>query len=450
MKPIPTAQRDSLLLPRLFAALFGAFLGLSLLKFGNPPIMEKWTVAPKEIFEFLFNSVWPISWAYLLLALVAVVGIFCSRHKPACLPWLPVLLVLWYLWQCLATSESIDSALSAPTLSHFTACVVCFGLGLCCLGRLKDPSPFWIGLICGFALVLFAGFEQHFGGLKETRRYFFLYLYHDVKDLPPGYLKKITSDRIFATLFYPNALAGALLLLLPPSLAVILKTGRLTLAARYFVASLWTMASMACLFWSGSKGGWLLMLLLGLLAMARLSISLRIKASVIGILLVLGLAAFFVRHAGYFGKGATSVSARFDYWQAAIEITGQHPIVGTGPGTFFIPYSKIKKPESEPSRLTHNDYLEQASDSGIPGFLFYSAFIVAALIWSYPGKGADWVRYTVWLGVLGFCLQGLMEFSLYLPNLSWPAFALLGWLVAGPRFSARMNAEASNKSNLDP
>jgi O-antigen ligase len=216
---------------------------------------------------------------------------------------------------------------------------------------------------------------------------------------------------------------------------VILKTGRLTPPARYFVASVWTLASLACLFWSGSKGGWLLMLLLGLLAMARLSISLRIKMSVIGILLVLGLAAFFVRHAGYFGKGATSVSARFDYWRAAIKITREHPVAGTGPGTFFIPYSKIKKPESEPSRLTHNDYLEQASDSGLPGFLFYSAFIVAALMWSYPGKGGDWVRYTVWLGVLGFCLQGLMEFSLYLPNLAWPAFAMLGWLLGEQKLS---------------
>jgi len=42
MKPEPaaaTVQREPLL-PRIFAGLFGAFLGLSLLKFGNPPILE--------------------------------------------------------------------------------------------------------------------------------------------------------------------------------------------------------------------------------------------------------------------------------------------------------------------------------------------------------------------------------------------------------------------------
>ena len=36
------------LLPRIFAGLFGAFLGLCLLKFGNPPITEKWVTAPDE------------------------------------------------------------------------------------------------------------------------------------------------------------------------------------------------------------------------------------------------------------------------------------------------------------------------------------------------------------------------------------------------------------------
>jgi O-antigen ligase len=435
-------------LPHVFAALFGAFLGLSLLKFGNPPTMEKWTTAPKDIYEFLFNSTWPISWAYVLLGLVAGAGVLWSFRKPKCPAWLPGLLLLWYGWQCLAALNSIDSALSASTIQHFTACLVCFGLGLLCLGGIKDPSAFWIGLICGFALVLFAGFEQHFGGLQETRRYFMLYMYHDARELLPGYLAKITSNRIFATLFYPNALAGALLLYLPPSLAVIVKTERLTVSARAFVGTVWTLASLACLFWSGSKGGWLLMLLLGLLAMARLSIALRIKMTVIVMVLVLGLAAFFVRNAGYFGKGATSVSARFDYWRAAIQTTRDHPIFGTGPGTFFIPYSKIKKSESEPARLTHNDYLEQASDSGIPGFLAYTAFIVVALVVTYPPKAGGWVRYAIWLGVLGFCLQGLMEFNLYLPNLAWLAFALMGFLLSEAPFSLRLKPTLPEDSAL--
>ena len=39
------------------------------------------------------------------------------------------------------------------------------------------------------------------------------------------------------------------------------------------------------------------------------------------------------------------------------------------------------------------------------------------------------VEFAVWLGVLGWSLQSLVEFSLYLPALAWPAFVLLGWLL---------------------
>jgi len=89
------------------------------------------------------------------------------------------------------------------------------------------------------------------------------------------------------------------------------------------------------------------------------------------------------------------------------------------------------------ARLTHNDYLEQASDSGVPGLLAYTLFMVAALARSYPkaGKTAvqrpdNWLVFSVWLGVLGWGLQSLVEFGLYIPSLAWPAFTFLGCLLA--------------------
>src|SRR2546422_506054 len=66
---------SDVLLPRVFAALFGGFLGLSLLKFGNPPIMEKWVTSPGGFLELLLGRPWPIGWAYWLLGLVSAVGV---------------------------------------------------------------------------------------------------------------------------------------------------------------------------------------------------------------------------------------------------------------------------------------------------------------------------------------------------------------------------------------
>ena len=428
-EPAPAPSYARRLLPGLFRGLFGAFLGLSLLKFGNPPIMEKWVTAPTDFFTFVLGFPWPIGWAYRLLALIAIVGLFAARWKVNAPRWLVALPLAWLIWQLLAATQSVDAQLSDPTLKHFTACVVCFYLGLLSLSRARSLAIFWLGLFCGFLLVLAGGLEQHFGGLEQSRNYFYLYIYPQLQEVPPEYVKKMSSSRIFSTLFYPNALAGVILLFLPLTLGLIGRASRyLTIGARWFVALVVSAASLACLYWSGSKGGWLLMLMLGLIALLRMPSQKQLKLAVVTGVLVVGLAGFFWKYAAFFEKGATSVGARFDYWRAAIETATEHPAFGTGPGTFAIPYQRIKRPESEMARLVHNDYLEQASDSGLPGFLLYAFFVGAALTLSFP-KTADWRTFPVWLGVLGWSLQSFVEFSLYIPALSWPAFAFLGWLL---------------------
>src|SRR5260370_13784756 len=116
-------------LPRIFAGLLGAFLGLSLLKFGNPPIMEKWVTAPSDVYELVLGYPWPISWAYRLLGLVVIVGACVAARRFAgpvgtrstashssSLPgsptpprWLFALPLPWLVWQFLAATQTMDS-----------------------------------------------------------------------------------------------------------------------------------------------------------------------------------------------------------------------------------------------------------------------------------------------------------------------------------------------------
>lgn len=456
---------------RIFAGLFGAFLGLSLLKFGNVPIMEKLVIAPTNVFEFVINCPWPIVWAYRLLGLVSVVGLFAARWHRSGPTWLCALPLVWLFWECLAGAQSVDASLSNLTLKHFAACVVCFYLGYCSLGRVGHLGVFWLGLLVAFVIVLAAGWQQHFGGLAETRRFFFEQLALYPREVDPAELKKMSSDRIFSTLFYPNALAGALVLLLPAMLAFIWRLReQFTPAARGFLAAVIAIGALGCLYWSGSKGGWLLMLCLGLVAALRLPLSHRFKMALLTAVFLAGLAGFFWKYAGFFKHGATSVSARFDYWRAALQTAKEHPVFGTGPGTFLLAYERIKRPEWELARVVHNDYLEQASDSGLIGWAVYTLLIGGSLVWSWRGvrhglpkergnrsesvpesvrglsefevspgmlgcggtrtlEGTDWQVFSVWLGVLGWSLQGFFEFGLYLPALAWPAFTFLGWLL---------------------
>jgi O-antigen ligase len=281
-------------------------------------------------------------------------------------------------------------------------------------------------------VVIAVGFEQHFGGLEQTRKFFFTYVYPTLEEVPPDYLKKISSERIFSTLFYPNSLAGAVLLLLPVSLGLIWRTGeRLTVASRFFLMGLLATGALACLYWSGSKGGWLLALMLALIALLHLPLSKRTKAIVVAVVLVCGVTGFFVKYASFFERGATSVVARFDYWRAALQTAAANPVFGTGPGTFGVAYLAIKNPESEMSRLAHNDYLQQASDSGGLGCLSFAGLVLCVLLRGYtrPTDPDRAVRFLVWLGFLGWALQSTMEFGLYIPALAWPALSMAGWLL---------------------
>ena len=231
-----------------------------------------------------------------------------------------------------------------------------------------------------------------------------------------------------------NAFAGAILLLLPPLLYAAWQWGkRRSQAMAWLLASLLAIAAAACLVWSGSKAGWLIALVVVLLALFRLNFSRGLKAALASVLLLGGLTGFFLRHAGYFEQGATSASARMDYWRAAIKITRAHPLVGSGPGTFGVEYRKIKDPKAEMAKLAHNDYLEQASDSGLPAFLAYTGFWVCGLFYLWRRGLKETQRFAVWLGLLGWSLQGLVEFGLYIPALAWPAFLLMGWLGGSGR-----------------
>ena len=178
-------------------------------------------------------------------------------------------------------------------------------------------------------------------------------------------MAKYAKGRVMGTLVYANALAGAVLLLWPVSIVLAVNsTRRFRPATRVGVIVLTLFMGAAGLFWSGSKFGWLVAIALAGVWLLRFSPPTRWKWTAVAAVVVLGLAVFAMRFHTYFAAGATSVGARFDYWRAAGQITREHPVFGTGPGTFQRPYARLKSPEAEMARLTHNDYLEQFSDSG--------------------------------------------------------------------------------------
>ena len=476
---------------RFFALIFGAFLGLCILKWGNPVILDAQIPMPRDAAEWL-QQPWPSRLAPPFLMVLVVVGVMTSkpmeslrgRHIPALLLILPA---IWMSWQSLAAGRSVDPVLTGLTLPQLAGCLACYSLGFLVLGPALRSGWLWVGLIAGFGLCLNRAAQQHLfelrqdyqvllegqatgwtnftaSSLAEMRDNLLLIQTNGVEIANPVILDKMRRARVNGTMVYPNALAGMILLLLPASLAV-LATVSATLKAsvRRLVVGSFAVLGLLTLYWTGSKAGWLVAIGVGAVALLLRPGSARIKAAWVALLLAGGLGLFGLRFAGYFAKGATSAVARADYWKAAVQNTWEHPVWGSGPGTFQRPYARLKAPESEMARLVHNDFLEQASDSGLPGFVLYTAWI-GGLLWTLGRRitrekdlgaqslkaspavgvqpsGTGWpvwpeihrrrLELAVFIGLLGWFTHGLAEFGLYIPASAWTAFTLAGALLAG-------------------
>jgi O-antigen ligase len=409
----------------------GIWIGLSLVKFGNPVIFGAMITPPKDLAELIFVA-WPITWGYFFVAVTVLASLGILRPRVNKAHWPVWLLFIWLFWQFLSSARSIDRQLSTPTLVHFVSCVIAFLLGSWALARTRAGIAFWAPILSGLFYVLFSGFDQHHGGLDAVRKDF--YSNPNWQLYPKEYLLKLQSNRIFSTLVYPNALAGAILLILPVSLWKLWEfAAHAPRIVRGVVVGLFAYLGLGCLYWSGSKGGWLIALGMAAVGLLHLPFARKLKVALIIAGVTVGLAAFFIRYSSYFERGATSVSARFTYWSAAVETARANPIFGTGPGTFSAAYRKIKPPDAEMAKLAHNDYLEQASDSGFLGALTFTGFVLGSLALLYRKSAATgWGTLLLWLGLLGWAAQAVIEFSLYIPALSWPVFLFFGWLWGMP------------------
>jgi len=461
----------------IYALAFGLFLGLAFWKFGNPVILDHKIIPPASPSDFLADA-WPTRWAkwiFLPLALVGAAFAFANKLHWPTTKWLWLLPLLWLGWQLISASQTVDADLTAATLWLFFGCVACYFVGA--LVFIRETSLRWllIGVLAAFAFCLVRAVDQRLVEFPESRQMLIdgertgwtnvppemllemkreqvVINTNGVDMANPAYLAKFGKEppadanrlhrlfyalfaatpRVQGTLVYPNALAGAILLLLPLSLSLAFGAKNLRPAIRAIVIALTCFLGGAGLFWSGSKLGWLIGMAMCSFCLFRLKRRARSKIVAFAIVAILGLGIFAVRFHNYFATGATSAGARLDYWRAAVQTTAKNPMVGSGPGTFKSSYEQIKPPDAEMSRLAHNDYLEQFSDSGIPGGIFYGAWIVIAFVTvgKWVWKSGDKIIFAIFIGLLGWFVQGIGEFSLYIPALAWTAFTLLGCSLA--------------------
>lgn len=455
IKPEPTfAAKER------FALIFGLLLGLAILKFGNPVILDNKVEPPVSLSDW-WSFAWPPHWANFCLAPLAVVGAILAVSQGLRRPasrWLWLLPLVWLGWQFLSATQTVDAGLTAATLWQFSGCIACYFVGAYFFGSERALRWLLAGILTAFTLCLIRGIDQRLfefpqgremlvqgqnqgwtnfppETIREMKREQIIINTNGMDVANPLVLQKFAKGRVSGTMVYPNALSEIILLLLPVSLVLaITSTRKLKRPIRLAVIALTVFLGGAAFFWTGSKLGWLIGMALVGLYLFRLNWQTKLKWAALVTLAVLGLGIFAVRFHHYFAAGATSVGARFDYWRAAVQTTVSHPLLGTGPGTFQRPYAQLKSPDAEMARLTHNDYLEQFSDSGLPGGLAYATWIILALwlVGRVAWRCNDAIWFACFAGIGGWFAQGLGEFGLYIPGSAWVTFTLLGAAIAFP------------------
>lgn len=217
----------------------------------------------------------------------------------------------------------------------------------------------------------------------------------------------------------------------------------------------------AALVLSGSRGGILAALaggsiLIATLAIARFSPVWRrralVGAAAMAVLAVLAIALLAILPSQGRSRwlGATGMTQRFAYWQAAAAMTAERPLLGNGPGAFELHYARLRLPGSNETQHAHNFLLEETAAFGALGLLLLlgilgsAAFALARSLPAAEPAPRDTALLFAMIAATVF-LHALIEYSL-----SFREIALLAFLSIGAGIGSTLQTTTPAPRNWRP
>jgi len=112
-------------------------------------------------------------------------------------------------------------------------------------------------------------------------------------------------------------------------------------------------------------------------------------------------------------------------WRNALSVYPKHPLIGTGPDTFyqaFPPEAHMRYGENYDK--AHNEYIQILICQGILGLICYLVFLVSSFLKSVPKAFKNPMLMAVLAAFIGYCAQAIF-------NISLPIASQLLWVFAG-------------------
>lgn len=256
------------------------------------------------------------------------------------------------------------------------------------------------------------------------------------------------SMRWYSTFYWPNPFAAFLLLLLPLSMARAVHAPTLRGAISHGAMSVLLGVSLVLTY---SRGAWLIaavmLPLAGVLSRPgswssglRRGLAVAIGVGAAVVLLVhavpAGVTSNVVERAASIADPAADVSiqGRVHFWRSALAVFADHPLVGTGAGTFEAVHSAYQTDPRFYARDPHNVYLQLAAEMGIVGLAAAAFFLVSLVrlwfrVYARGNIEERAVAAGIGVGLLAFLLHSGLDMDWFFPANPAMAFALVGVLA---------------------
>ena len=292
-----------------------------------------------------------------------------------------------------------------------------------------------------YALIALGGFEAFYGLVQYLTGWQQIF----------AYVKKYYLEDATGTYINRNHFAGLLEMVLPFTVALGLRlAGKLRRAAQSSEAKARSLLSAAellplvgllflavviftALVFSRSRMGILSALasLIAVLALAgsssqskraRAMVATLFFLGVIGIVAWLGSDPVVMRFEVLGQEYTQTGQNRISIWRDTLKLIQQHPLLGTGLGTFSVAYTSVQTAFlNHLVDHAHCDYLEVVSELGLPGgiLVFGSIFWILARAVRRYRRAEDHFDTAVCLGCIGsiaaLLVHSLADFNLYIP-----------------------------------
>jgi len=249
------------------------------------------------------------------------------------------------------------------------------------------------------------------------------------------------KEFLAATYVNHNHFAGYLELVIPVTIGMLFSRRLQSLGYRLAVVAA-LMIMLTVFIFVQSRGGWislaiaLMVMNIVLIKEGRLK-----KKSLFVFLFILGLIFSFF----YFNRDEVSqrietltdtrdlsLQTRLEIWQGAVKMVRDNPLIGVGIGAFDYGFSQYR-PEGFDARAVnaHNEYLNVASEMGIPASLIMFWIFIIVIAAGLKKKHFSPRRLGCAIGILSLALHGLIDFNFHIPA-NMLLFSVYAGLIMAP------------------